>query len=57
MVTLNFFFVSYLQAAERMNSAPPEKQTEMVLTLGCLLLVMMGLLVPVVIVILVRAQG
>jgi hypothetical protein len=57
MVTLNLFFASYLKAADRINSAPPEKQTEMILTLGCLVLVMMALLVPVVIVILIRAQG
>ena len=57
IITLNFFFVSYLKAADRMNAAPPEKQTEMLLSLGCLLMVMMALFVPVVIVILVRAQG
>ena len=57
MGTLNLFFASYLQAADRMNAAPPEKQTEMVLTLGCLLMVMMALLVPVLLVILVKAQG
>jgi heme/copper-type cytochrome/quinol oxidase subunit 3 len=57
MVTLNLFFASYLKAADRINAAPPEKQTEMILTLGCLVLVMMTLLVPVVIVILIRAQG
>jgi heme/copper-type cytochrome/quinol oxidase subunit 3 len=57
MVTLNLFFASYLKAADRINAAPPEKQTEMILTLGCLVLVMMALLVPVVIVILLRASG
>ena len=57
MVTLNLFFASYLKAADRINAAPPEKQTEMILSLGCLLMVMMALLVPVVIVILLRAQG
>ena len=57
MGTLNLFFASYLQAADRMNAAPPEKQTEMLLSLGCLLGVMMALMVPVVIVILMVAQG
>ncbi len=57
MGTLNLFLASFLQAADRMNAAPPEKQTEMVLTLGCLLLVIMALLVPVIVVILVRAGG
>jgi hypothetical protein len=57
MGTLNLFFASYLKAADRMNAAPPERQTEMLLTLGCLLMVMMALLVPVVIVLMVRAQG
>jgi heme/copper-type cytochrome/quinol oxidase subunit 3 len=52
VVTLNMFFASYLKAADRMNAAPPEKQTEMVLTLGCLMMVMMALLVPIVLVIL-----
>ncbi len=40
-----------------MNAAPPEKQTEMVLTLGCLLLVIMALLVPVLVVIMIKAAG
>ena len=56
LVTLNLFFISYLKAADRINAAPPEKQTEMILTLGCLLAVMMALLVPVLLVILLRAQ-
>jgi len=51
LITLNFFFITYLKAADRMNAAPPEKQTEMLLSLGCLLVVMMALFVPVVIVI------
>ncbi len=55
--TLNLFLASYFQAADRINSAPPEKQTEMILSLGCLLVVIMALLVPVVLVILLRAQG
>ena len=54
MGTLNLFFASYLKAADRINAAPPEKQTEMVLTLGCLLLVIMALLVPVLIVIMIN---
>jgi hypothetical protein len=57
MGTLNLFFASYMKAADRINAAPPEKQTEMILSLGCLILVMMALLVPVVIVLLLRAQG
>jgi hypothetical protein len=52
VVTLNMLFATYLDSADRMNAAPPEKQTEMVLTLGCLLLVIMALLVPILIVIL-----
>ena len=27
LLTLNLFFASYLKAADRMNAAPPEKQT------------------------------
>jgi hypothetical protein len=57
MVTLNLFIASFLKSADRMNAAPPEKQTEMVITLGCLLLVIMALMIPVMLVILVRAQG
>jgi hypothetical protein len=52
MVTLNLFIASFLKSADRMNSVPPEKQTEMVITLGCLLLVIMALMVPVFLVIL-----
>jgi hypothetical protein len=57
MVTLHLFFASYLKAADRINAAPPEKQTEMILTLGCLVVVMMALMVPILIVILIQAQG
>ena len=56
LITLNLFFISYLKAADRINAAPPEKQTEMILSLGCLLVVMMALLIPVLVVILLRAQ-
>lgn len=56
LVTLNLFLVSYLNAADRMNAAPPEKQTEMVLTLGCLLAVIMILIVPIVFVVLMRGR-
>jgi hypothetical protein len=52
VVTLNLFLASYFEAADRINAAPPEKQTEMIVTLGCLLLVIMALLMPVLIVIL-----
>ncbi len=52
MGTLNMLFVSYLKAADRINAAPPEKQTVMILSLGCLLVVIMALLVPVLLVIL-----
>jgi hypothetical protein len=57
MITLNLFGASYLKAADRMNAAPPEKQTEMLLSLGCLLMVIMALLLPVTLVLLLRAQG
>jgi hypothetical protein len=57
VVTLNLLFASYLESADRINAAPAEKQTEMILTLGCLLAVIMALLVPVLIVILLRAQS
>ena len=57
MVTLNLFFASYFEAADRINAAPPEMQTEMILTLGCLVLVIMALMVPILLVILLRAQG
>ncbi len=57
MVTLNLFLASFLKSADRMNAVPPEKQTEMVITLGCLLVVIMALMVPVMLVILLRAQG
>jgi hypothetical protein len=57
LITLNLLFASYLKAADRINAAPPEKQTEMILTLGCLLAVIMALLVPILIVILLKAQG
>jgi hypothetical protein len=57
VVTLNLFLGSLLKAADRMNAAPPEKQTEMVITLGCLVLVIMALMIPVMLVILLRAQG
>jgi hypothetical protein len=40
-----------------MNAVPPEKQTEMVITLGCLMLVIMALMIPVMLVVLLRAQG
>ncbi len=56
-ITLNLFVASFLKSADRMNAAPPEKQTEMVITLGCLLLVIMALMIPVMLVILLRAQG
>ena len=56
LVTLNLLFASYLQAADRINTAPPEKQTEMILSLGCLLVVIMALLVPILVVILLRAE-
>ena len=56
LVTLNLFFASYLQAADRINAAPPEKQTEMIVSLGCLLAVIMALLVPILVVILLRAE-
>ncbi len=52
MGTLNLFFASYFEAADRINAAPPEKQTEMILTLGCLVLVIMALMVPILLVIL-----
>ncbi len=57
VVTLNLFLATFLKSADRMNAAPPEKQTEMVITLGCLLVVIMALMVPVMLVILLRAQG
>ncbi len=57
MVTLNLFIATYLQAADRINAAPPEKQTEMILSLGCLLAVIMALMVPVLVMILWRASG
>jgi hypothetical protein len=57
LITLNLLFASYLKAADRINAAPPEKQTEMILTLGCLLAVIMALLVPILVVILLKAQG
>jgi heme/copper-type cytochrome/quinol oxidase subunit 3 len=57
VVTLNLFFASYFKAADRINAAPPEKQTVMILTLGCLVLVIMALMVPILLVILLRAQG
>lgn len=56
-ITLNLFVASFLNAADRMNAAPPEKQTEMVITLGCLLLVIMALMIPVMLVVILRAQG
>jgi hypothetical protein len=57
MVTLNLFIASFLKAADRMNAVPAEKQTEMVITLGCLMLVIMVLTIPVFLVVLLRAQG
>jgi hypothetical protein len=57
VVTLNLFLGSFLKAADRMNAVPPEKQTGMVVTLGCLLLVIMALMIPVMLVILLRAGG
>ncbi len=57
MVTLNLFVASYLESADRINAAPPEKQTEMILSLGCLLAVIMALLIPILVVILLRAEG
>lgn len=56
LVTLNLFFVTYLKAADRMNAAPPERQTEMVLTLGCLVVVLMALMIPIVFVVLMRGR-
>ena len=57
VITLNLFLASFLQAADRMNAVPAERQTEMVITLGCLLLVIMALTIPVILVILIRAGG
>ena len=57
VLTLNLLIPSYFEGADRINAAPPEKQTEMVLTLGCLLAVIMALLIPVLVVVLIRAQG
>ena len=34
-MTLNFFLITYLEIADRINAAPPEKQTAMLLSLGC----------------------
>jgi heme/copper-type cytochrome/quinol oxidase subunit 3 len=56
LVTINMFFASYLKATDRMNAAPPERQTEMVLTLGCLVLILMVLLIPIVFVVLMRGR-
>ena len=56
LLTLNLFFASYLKAADRINAAPPERQTEMILTLGCLVAVMMVLMIPIVFVILMRGR-
>jgi hypothetical protein len=57
VVTLNLFVATFLKSADRMNAVPPEKQTEMVITLGCLMLVIMALMIPVMLVVLLRAQG
>jgi heme/copper-type cytochrome/quinol oxidase subunit 3 len=56
LVTLNLFFASYLKAADRINAAPPEKQTETILTLGCLVAVIMILSVPILFVLLMRGR-
>src|SRR5258708_9624955 len=56
LVMLNLFFATSLKAADRMNAAPPERQTEMVLTLGCLVLILMVLMIPIVFVVLMRGR-
>ena len=56
LLTLNLFFATYLKAADRMNAAPPERQTEMVLTLGCLVVILMVLMIPIVFVVLMRGR-
>ena len=53
---LNLLFSSYLDAARKINEAPPEKQTAAILNLGCFLILMMMAVTPVVLVVLLRSQ-
>ena len=54
---LDFLVPGYLGAAERINSAPPERQTAELLNVGCLLFLIGLFLVPISLVILLRNGG
>ena len=54
LVMLDILVPGYLDAAERVNAAPPERQGAELFNLGCVLFLIVLLLVPISLVILVR---
>ena len=54
---LDLMVPGYLGAADRINSAPPERQTAELLNVGCLLFLIVMFLVPISLVILIRNSG
>jgi hypothetical protein len=56
LLALHLLFPSYLAAAARLNEAPPDRQAGSLLYLGCLVVVIMAIMVPVIVVILLRAK-
>ncbi len=51
---LDLLVPGYLGAADRINSAPPERQAAELLNVGCLLFLIVMFLVPISLVILIR---
>ena len=54
---LDFLVPGYLAAADRINSAPPERQTAELINVGCLLFLIVMFLVPISLVILICNTG
>lgn len=54
---LDILIPSYLSAADRINAAPPERQTAELFNVGCLLFLIVMFLVPISLVILIRNTG
>ena len=55
--TLDFLVPGYLAAADRINAAPPERQTAELINVGCLLFLIVMFLVPISLVILICNTG
>lgn len=55
--TLDFLVPGYLAAADRINTAPPERQAAELVNVGCLLFLIVMFLVPISLVILICNTG